>query len=147
MDGVYPVDGARRCFSAAAVSACGAIVTHARGFTASFHVDGVEVSVNAVEVSVNELGDGTATVCYRPVKACGSLVANVSLPSSGVSVNVSIDSQPGAVSPAQSFVNAVTASTGCAVHRSRHRQRRRGLPHTSGGDLASRPPPGDRRRT
>ena len=125
------VDGARRCFSAAAVSACGAIVTHARGFTASFHVDGVEVSVN-------ELGDGTATVCYRPVAACGSLVANVSLPSSGVSVNVSIDSQPGAVSPAQSFVNAVTASTCEGVPFTVRATARdaRGCPVTSGGDLA-----------
>ena len=136
------VDGARRCFSAAAVSACGAVVTSARGFAVSFDAEGVEVSVT-------EYGDGTAVVCYRPVSACGSLVANISLPpfdgggmgvqdEDTVYVAVAIDSQPGEVSPAQSFVNAVTVSTCEGVPFTVRATARdaRGCPVTNGGDLA-----------
>jgi hypothetical protein len=94
--------GARRCFSAAAASACGAVMTAARGFVVSFGTAG-----SGVEVDVSELGDGTAVVCYRPVSACGAFNATVSLPGLGldgatVSVTVSIDSKPGEVICARS---------------------------------------------
>ena len=52
------VAGERMCFSVAAVSSCGASVTAARGFTATFLVGGVEVDVS-------EGGDGRGLHSFR----------------------------------------------------------------------------------
>ena len=131
--------GARRCFAVGAVSACGAVITHARGFRVSFgdQADGVDATVE-------ELGDGTATVCYRPTTACGSLEANVSLPGLGldgadVSTRVNISSLPGEASPSQSYVNAVTSATCEGVPFTVRATARdaRGCPVTSGSSLTT----------